>query len=142
MTRLAPLALLAVLTLAACSDAEDAVRDAASDAASDAACAVAGGVVDDARSRVDGIARDLASGTASERASARRELTALRDSLAAAERGLGGETRERLEQARSAVDDLLDQASAAADGTQVDDEAVASAQEEYDEAARGLTDVC
>lgn len=138
VTRLAPLALLAALLLAGCADAEDAVRDAASDAASDAACAVARSTVDEVRGRVDGIARDIGA----DPAAARRELTALRETLAAAERGLGGETRERIAQARAAVDDLLAEARAAADGATVDDRAVAAAQEEYDAATRELADVC
>lgn len=138
VTRLAPLALLATLLLAGCSDVEDAVRDTASDAASDAACAVARSTVDELDGQVDGIARDIGA----DPAAARRELTALRETLAAAERGLGGETRERIAQARAAVDDLLAEARAAADGATVDDRAVAAAQEEYDAATRGLADVC
>jgi hypothetical protein len=132
---LPPLALLAALVLGACSEAEDAIRDAASDAASDAACAVGRTAVTELKGQVDGIARDIGA----DPAAARRELTAIRESLAAAERGLGGETRERVRQAREAVDELLAQARA---GTTVDDEAVAAAQEEYDAAAAELTNIC
>ena len=41
-----------------------------------------------------------------------------------------------------AVDELLAQTRRAAGGTRVDDQAVAEAQAEYDEATRGLTEVC
>lgn len=138
MKRLLPVLASAacVLALGACS--EDEIRDRASDAASDAACSVASRALSGLRGEVEQAARDVGA----DPAAARRELTALRESLAAAERGLGGETRERVEQARAAVDDLLAQARRAADGTTVDDQAVAEAQAEYDAATRGLTEVC
>jgi hypothetical protein len=127
---------VAVLALGACS--EDEIRDAASDAASDAACSVAERALSGVRDEVEQAARDIGA----DPAAARRELTALRASLSTAERGLSGESRQRVEQARAAVDDLLAEARRAADGTQVDDQAVAEAQAEYDEATRGLTEVC
>lgn len=126
----------AVLLLGACS--EEQIRDAASDAASDAACSVAEQALSGVRGEVERAARDIGA----DPAAARRELTTLRESLAAAERGLDGEARERVEQARGAVDDLLAQARRAADGTQVDDRAVDEARAEYDEATQGLTAAC
>lgn len=131
------LALAAALAgggLAGCSGAEDAVRGAARDAG----CSVAQRAADEAERR----ARDAVSDLGADPQAARRELEAVRGALDAAVQGLGGETRQQLTRARDAVDDLLAQARRAADGTKVDDEAVAEAERQLDGAVEHVGTVC
>lgn len=120
--------------LGACSQAEDAVRGAAEDAG----CAVAQRAADEAERR----ARDAVADLGADPQAARRELEGIREALRAAEGGLGGETRRQVGRARDAVDVLLGQARRAADGTRVDDEAVADAERRLDDAVGEITTVC
>ncbi|WP_205471409.1 hypothetical protein [Nocardioides sp. SYSU D00038] len=134
---LAAPALLVVLSagaLTGCSEAEDAVNGATDRAACEVAQAAVDEVADQARSLADRIGADPQA--------ARRELSALRDTLAAAEKGLGGETREQVRRARDAVDALLAEAKQAADGSQVDDAVVRESRRELDRAVEELSQVC
>ncbi|GGO76207.1 hypothetical protein [Nocardioides deserti] len=125
---------LATTLLAGCSEAEDIVRGAAEDAG----CAAAQQAMDEAERR----ARDAVADLKADPQAAERELTAVRDVLAAAEQGLGGETRQQVDRAGKAVGRLLTQARGAAEGTRVDDEAVADAERRLDDAVGEITTVC
>jgi len=131
-------ALLAALVLGACSQAETVVSDAASEAASKAGCSVARAAVGEVRRQVDGIASDIQA----DPEAARRELTAVREALAAAEQKLTGQTREQMARAGAAIDDLRAEARTVADGASVDDQALRAAQSEYDDAVEQLTGLC
>lgn len=135
---LASAALLPVLALGACSEAERIASDAASDAGSRASCAVAGAAVDEGRGLVEGIAADIGA----DPDSVDRRLTVAREAVAAAERGLDGEVRQQLDRAVQALDALRDEARAVADGSSVDELVVAEAQAEYDVAAQQIAGVC
>lgn len=137
-TAVAPLALLLALglTLGACSG--DQLRETASNAAGDAACTVAqrtmDGVVGQAQGAVDQLGADPAA--------AQRRLVALRDTVRAAQGGLSGESRARLEEARTALDDLATLAGDEAAGATADQPAVQRARDDLDAAVTGLTQVC
>jgi len=135
---LAPVVLLTVILLSACSEAERAVSDAGSEAASQAGCSVAQAALGEVRRQVDGITSQI---TADPQA-AEQELTAAREALAAAERRLTGETQEQLARAGAAIDDLQSEATAVADGASVDDRAVQAAQQEYGDAVEQFTRLC
>ncbi|MFW6774588.1 hypothetical protein ACOACO_09910 [Nocardioides sp. CPCC 205120] len=124
---------LSVVALAGCSEVETAVRDAASDAGCSLAQDAVDGVTRQAHEATDRIGVDPAR--------AERELTALRDGLATAERGLSGELRGHVEDARTALDALVTQARAGAEGA-VDEQAVAEAEARLDTAVGEITTVC
>ncbi|MDF9717318.1 hypothetical protein INN71_08175 [Nocardioides sp. ChNu-153] len=128
-----PALALGLVALAGCSEVETAVRDAASDAGCSLAQDAVDGVTGQAHAAADQLGVDPAG--------AERELTALRDGLATAEQGLSGELRGHVEDARTALDALVTQARAAADGT-VDQQAVAEAEAQLDTAVQELTTVC
>lgn len=130
--------LVPLLALGACSEVEDAVNDAASDAGSRAGCELAQPAVDAGRSLVD----DVTANIDADPAAAQRELTAAAEALGLAEPALSGEARDLVDRAGSALEDLRDQAQAAADGATVDDQVLEAAQQEYDAAAEQLTGVC
>lgn len=127
------LAVAAVVLLGACEQAEDAI----SDAASDGACRLAQEAVDG----IAGQARQAAESIGADPEAAQRELSALRDSVAAAEDNLSGETQARLEQARQALDALVQESRDAAEGA-VDQQAVQEAEQQLDDAVEQLTQVC
>lgn len=133
----APLtALLLTVVLGACS--EDQLRDAATDAAGDAACSVAQQTMDEVVTQTQGALDELGA----DPAAAERRLTALRDTVRAAESGLSGESRARLEEARVALDDLATLARDEAAGAGADEPAVQQARDDLDAAVTGLTQVC
>jgi hypothetical protein len=139
VTRLiAPVVLLTALVLSACSGAEKFASDAASEAASEGGCSVARAAVGEVRRQVDGIASQIQA----DPKTARRELTAVREALAAAETRLAGETGKQMARARAAIDDLRAEARAVADGASVDNRALRAAQKEYDDAVEQLTGLC
>lgn len=125
--------LVAAVVLTGCSAAEDAVGGAVDEAACSLARETLAGVEGQVREAADRIGADPRA--------ARRELEALRDALAAAEDGLSGETRDRVAEARRAVDALVAEARRGARGA-VDEEAVAEARRDLDTAVTGLQDVC
>lgn len=125
---------LAATLLTGCSEAEDIVRGAAEDAG----CAAAQQAMGEAERR----ARDAVADIKADPQAAERELTAVREVLAAAERGLGGETRQQVDRAGKAVDRLLAEARGAAEGTRVDDVAVDEAERQLDGAVGQITTVC
>ncbi|WP_309649278.1 hypothetical protein [Nocardioides sp.] len=127
-------ALLLSLTLVGCSDVEDLARDTASDAA----CSVARTAMDEAGDQ----AKQAVEGLDADPQAARRELTALRDSLQALEGRVDGETGGKITQAREALDKLVEQADAAREGTPVDDQAVADAEAELDTAVEDFGNLC
>ena len=139
MTRLlAPVALLTALLLSACSEAEQAVSDAGSEAASQAGCSVAQAAVSEVRRQVAGITSKISA----DPEAAERELAAAREALGAAENQLSGETQEQLARAGAALDDLRAEATAVAEGANIDDRALQAAQEEYGDAVEQLTGLC
>lgn len=123
----------ALLVLTGCSEVEERVSQAASDAGCQIAQEAVDGVATQARRAADEIGADPAA--------AERELTALRDGLAAAEGSLSDETRQHVADARAALDTLVAQARAGAEGA-VDQEAVAEAETALDTAVEDLTQVC
>lgn len=127
-------ATLALGALVGCSEVEDAVRDTAAEAGCQVAQEAVDGVTSQARQAVEDLGADPAG--------AERELRNLRDAVATAADGLSGEVGTHLDEAEAALDDLVTQAEAAADGTQVDEAAVESAQTELDTAVDELTQVC
>lgn len=135
---LASAALLPVLALGACSEAERIASDAASDAGNRAGCAVAARVVDEGRTLVGDIATDLGA----DPTAARAKLTAAREALAAAEQGLSGDVRTEVGRAVDALDSLRDEARSVADGSSIDETVVSEAQAEYDVAAQQVAGVC
>jgi hypothetical protein len=135
---LAALVLLTALVLSACSDAEKAVSDAGSEAASTAGCSLARAAVEQVRRQVDGIPAEIKA----DPEAAEGGLTVARETLGAAEQQLTGGTQEALARAGAAIDDLRAEARAVADGARVDDQALRSAQEEYDDAVKQLTGIC
>lgn len=118
---------------AGCSDAEEALSGQTERAACKVAEQAMGKAQDVARSAVDEIGADPQS--------ARRELTAVRDTVAAAQSGLSGEAEAKLAQAREALDTLVEEARESADGA-VDEQEVEQARSKLDEAVAGLGDVC
>lgn len=127
-------ALLLSVTLVGCSDVEDLARDTASDAA----CSVARTAMDEASNQAKQAVEELNA----DPQAARRELTALRDSLKALEGRVDGETGGKITQAREALDKLVTQADAAREGTPVDDQAVADAEAELDTAVEEFGNLC
>lgn len=127
-------AALALGALVGCSEVEDAVRDTASEAGCQVAQEAVDGVTSQARQAVDDLGADPAG--------AEQELRSLRDAVSTAADGLSGEVGTHLDEAEAALDDLVAQADAAADGTQVDEAVVESAQSELDTAVDELTQVC
>lgn len=130
----AALALLGATALAGCSELEDAARDTASDAACQAVQEAVDGVSGEARRAVDEIGADPAA--------ARQELTGLRDAVTAAEENLSGDAQQHLDDARAALDSLVQQAENATEGTEVDDVVVEDAQRELDTAVEEASQVC
>ncbi|WP_232678887.1 hypothetical protein [Nocardioides sp. R-C-SC26] len=130
----AALMLPGLLALTACSEVGDAVRDSANDAACSAVDSTTSGVRDTVQRAVDGLTADpSASG---------RALQAVRDALAAAERGISGDAKQALADARDAVADLADQARRSARGLDVDTSEVEDAQRRLGEAVDEATSVC
>lgn len=127
-------ALLLSMTLAGCSDVEDLAREKASEAA----CSVARSAMDEASTQ----AKQAAEKINADPQAARRELTALRDSLKALEGRVDGETGGKITEARKALDRLVEQADAARAGTPVDDQAVADAEAELDTAVESFSSLC
>ncbi|MDQ1104466.1 plasmid stabilization system protein ParE [Nocardioides zeae] len=127
-------AALSLGALVGCSEVEDAVRDTASEAGCQVAQEAVDGITGEARQAVDDLGADPAA--------AEQELRNLRDAVATAADGLSGEVGTHLEEAEAALDDLVAQAEAAADGTQVDEAVVQSAESELDTAVDELTQVC
>ena len=134
-----PIAALAASTLAAvlltgCSEAEDAAKDAAGNAA----CAVATKAVSGVTGQVD----DAIDQIGADPAAAKRKLSGLRDVVARAEDGLSGDAKQRLGEARQALDDLVGEASDAASGLDVDTSAVDSSRKKLSRAVDDVADVC
>ncbi|QCW50169.1 hypothetical protein FE634_06670 [Nocardioides dongxiaopingii] len=131
---LATVSLVAALVLAACSDPEAAVRDATSDAA----CSLAREAVDragtEAGTAVDEIGADPRA--------AQQELKAARDVLTVAQKGVSGDVKSKVGDARAAVEELLDEARKAAEGADVDVQLVERARGELDRAIADVRDVC
>lgn len=123
----------ALLALTGCSEVEERVGQAAEDAGCRVAQEAVDGVATQARRAADEIGADPAA--------AERELTALRDGLAAAEGTLSDETRQHVADARAALDTLVAQARAGAEGV-VDETAVQEAETALDSAVEDLTQVC
>lgn len=134
-------ALTGALTLTGCQAADDAVQgaqDAVQSAASNAACSVAQQAVD---AVADG-AKQAADDIVADPQKARNELQALRDTLATAERGIDGDLKAKVADAKDAVDRLLTQAKDAAQGVEVDTSAVDDAKAELDAAVEDVTTIC
>ncbi|WP_134764685.1 hypothetical protein [Nocardioides sp. 1609] len=131
---LATVTVLAALVLAACSDPEAAVRDASSDAA----CSLARETVDqvgtEASSAVDEIGADPRA--------AQQELEAARDVLTVAQKGVSGDVKSKVDDARAAVEELLGEARSAAEGADVDVQLVERARGELDQAIADVRDLC
>lgn len=128
------LAVVGSLSLAACSEVEDAARDAADDAACSVAKQAMDRAGDEAQRAVDEIGADPQA--------AKRELTALRDALKSLESQVDGETGGKVTEARKALDRLVKQADDAREGTPVDDQAVDDAQRDLDAAVDDFKDIC
>ena len=126
--------LTATLALTACSQAEDAAKDAAGDAA----CSVARSAVDQAGRQ----ARDAVDEIGADPKAAESDLRGIRDALATAEKGVSGDTRARLGEARAAVERLLGQAEDAARGAEVDTSAVQDARGDLDRAVADVKKLC
>lgn len=123
-----------VIGLVGCSEVEDAAKDAAGDAACSVAEQAMDEAADQARQAIDEIGADPQA--------AKRELTALRDSLKSLEGQVDGETGGKVTQARKALDRLVKQADRARSGTPVDDAAVDDAQRDLDAAVEDFKDLC
>jgi hypothetical protein len=130
--------LLLALTATGCSEAKDRAQDLAKDTASDAACSVAQRTMDQVVAQTQGAVDELGV----DPAAAEQKLVALRDTLKAAESGLGGETRARIAEARTALDGLVAEAEREAAGAPVDEEQVQRARDDLDGAVTGLTRLC
>lgn len=133
--------LVAALTLTGCATAEEAVSGAVDGAVDRAVDGTACSLAREAVGGVEAQVREAADRLGADPRAARRELTALRDTLAAAERGLSGQTRNQVARARAAVDRLVAAAREAADGT-VDERAVAQARRRLGDAVRGVQETC
>jgi hypothetical protein len=134
--RTAALALTALLLLAlvGCSDVEDAAKGAAEDAA----CSVAQRAMDEAGTQAKQAVADIGA----DPAAAKRELTAMRDSLKALEGQVDGESGGKVTEARKALDRLVTQADAARAGTPVDGRAVDDAQADLNTAIDDFGKIC
>jgi hypothetical protein len=137
-TSLAPalvcVALVALLSLSGCAQAEEAAKGAASDAA----CSVARSAADEAARQAGRAIDDLGA----DPQSAEQELRGVRDAVAAAEKGVDGDVRDDLADARAAVERLLGQAQGAARGVEVDTGAVEAAKADLDRAVADVTTLC
>ncbi len=132
-TTVSALVVLAALATG-CSEAEDAARDAAGDAT----CAVARSAVDEAGQQAGSAADEIGA----DPQAAERELQALRDALAAAERGVDGDIKAKVGEAKTAIEDLLGEAKDAADGAPVDTKAVDRAQADLEAAVDDVKGLC
>jgi hypothetical protein len=117
---------------------EDAVTDAASDAATDAACSVAGDAVDQA-SRVAEGAGDAIGVNPQE---AKDDLQVASDALGLAQVATTGDLNADLVVAKTAIDLLLSEATAAVAGDVVDTNVVNAAQEQLDGAVEDVKGIC
>jgi soluble cytochrome b562 len=133
-TALLALTAVAALSLAGCSDVEDAAKDVADDAA----CAVAQQAMDEAGDQAQRAVDEIGA----DPAAAERELKALRDGLKSLEGQVDGETGGKVTEARKALDRLVKQADRARTGTPVDDQAVDDAQRDLDAAVEDFKDIC
>ena len=133
VTLAAPL-LVAVVSLTGCEQAEQAARDAAGDAACSAARSAADEAGQQVGNAVDSIGADPQA--------AERELSAVRDALAAAETGISGDAKAKIREAKEAVEALLGQAEDAAQGADIDTRAVDRAQDDLDQAVADIKDIC
>ncbi|MCW2816878.1 MAG: hypothetical protein JWN84_4333 [Nocardioides sp.] len=124
----------ALLSLTACDAAEDAVKDAAGDAA----CSVAGQAADEAGRQASRAVDDIGA----DPQAAERELAAVRDALATAARGVDGDLKRHLDDARAAVERLQGQAEDAVAGAEVDTTAVQDAQDDLDTAVEDVKNLC
>lgn len=126
--------LVAVASLSACQAAEDAAKDAVSDAACDVARSAVDEAGDQATKAVDDIGADPAA--------AETELRNIRDALATAQNGVSGDLRDKIVDAKDAVERLLGQAQDAAQGTEVDTAVVDDARADLDTAVEDVKNLC
>lgn len=131
---LAAATLVAALSLTACSQAEDAAKNAASDAA----CSLAKNAADEAGKQAAQAVDDIGA----DPQAAQQELSSIRDLLSAAEKGVDGDVKADLADARKAVERLLGQAQDAARGVEVDTTAVESAKGDLDRAVDDVKTLC
>ncbi|MFB9313755.1 hypothetical protein [Nocardioides plantarum] len=126
--------LTVAVALTACSQAEDAAKDAAGDAA----CSVARSAVDEAGRQAGNAVDEIGA----DPQAAEGDLRNVRDALATAEKGVSGDTKDKLADARSAVERLLGQAEDAARGAEVDTTAVQDAKGDLDRAVADVKQLC
>lgn len=122
------------LALGGCSQAEDAARDAANRAG----CAVAQSALDKAQTEAEQALDNINA----DPDAAGRKLAGIRDAVKAAESGLSGATKEKIEKARKALDTMAAEAKDAAQGGEVDTSAVDNAKAQLDNAVSDVRDSC
>lgn len=130
---LAPLALTAVL-LTGCSAAEDKAKEVAGDAA----CSLAAKAVSGVKGQVD----DAVTQIGADPEAAQRKLTGLRDGVKSAEGRVSGDVKAQLTEAREALDDLVAQASDAAEGADVDTSAIDTSKQHFSDAVDDVSTTC
>lgn len=128
------LAAVLALTLAGCSQAEEAAKGAANRAG----CTVAQKALDQAQSEAEKALDEIDA----DPEAARRKLAGIRDAVGAAEAGLSGETKAKLAKARQALDTMTVEAQDAAQGADVDTSAVDNAKGRLDDAVGDVRDLC
>ncbi|GAB2755189.1 hypothetical protein GCM10027020_04260 [Nocardioides salsibiostraticola] len=128
------LAAVLALTLTGCTQAEE----AATGAANRAGCAVAQKALNQAQSEAEKALDEIDA----DPEAARRKLGGMRDAVKAAESGLSGETKEKLAEARRALDTMAGEAQDAAQGADVDTSAVDNAKDRLDDAVGDVRDLC
>jgi hypothetical protein len=131
---LATVSLVGALALTGCSQAEDAAKDAGNDAA----CSVARSAVDEAGRRAGNAVDEIGA----DPKAAEGDLRGIRDALATAEKGVSGDTKQKLGDARSAVERLLGEAEDAAQGAEVDTAVVDDAKGDLDRAVKDVKNLC
>ncbi len=136
--RLASLTLVTLLGAATLLGGCSEVKDAASDKANQAACAVATKAVGGLKGQVD----DAIDQIGADPAAARRKLAGLRDAVKGAESGISGDAKKQLTRAREALDKLVEEASDAAAGAEVDTSALKSSKQKFSDAVDGLANIC
>ncbi len=128
------LAAILALPLAGCTQAEDAAKDAVNRAG----CTVAQKTLDKAQTEAEKALDEINA----DPQAARRKLGGMRDALKAAESGVSGETKAKLQKAREALDTMAGEAQDAARGADVDTAAVNDAKQQLDSAVSDVRNLC
>ncbi|WP_139978096.1 hypothetical protein [Nocardioides litoris] len=116
----------------------DAVEDTAKQAANDAACETARQTADQASQA----ASNAADSIGADPQAAKQDLQAVSSALGVAQTATSGQLGSDVDQAKTAIDTLLSQATAAAAGDLLDTNAVEAARQQLETAVTDIKQIC